>query len=114
MLNSITADRKLNKTRRKEGAERTGDDTGSQLKVSEATTMVSGVSVRWSESNMRRETGATRGSGWRRDKGRGVGGRGERFGGGKNKREDRRDPGKSKRLIDIVKEVSGRVKTRVS
>lgn len=43
VLNSITADRKLNKKRRKEGAERTGGDTGSQLKVSEATTMANRV-----------------------------------------------------------------------
>lgn len=43
VLNSITADRKLNTERRKEGTERTGGDTGSQLKVSEATTMVNRV-----------------------------------------------------------------------
>lgn len=43
MCDSITVDRKLNMERRKEGNRRTGGDTGSQLKVSEATTMVKGV-----------------------------------------------------------------------
>lgn len=75
-----------------EQLEKTGSSHGSQLKVSVAPGMCRG--------EQRTEANQEAGGGC-------GGGRSETFPGGKK----RTDPGQSKRLIDIVKEVSRRVKT---
>lgn len=93
VLNSITVDRKLNKERRKESTERTGGDTRSQLKFQKQQQWSAefrrggreqhGLKERHSKKQrQKRKTKATTERAGMREK---------------KKREERTDPGKSKR-----------------